>query len=194
MITMNSIIFSLRPDAITGLFGRLRRPTKWAITLSVLICCTFVVANALASQHGKTDIDVVHPFSRALPPSSKNGAVYLHIINKVRSDRLLGASTPIAKLAEIHTHESEGGVMKMRKLDFVEIAKKQEISLIPGGMHIMLIGLMQPLIEGESFPLTLHFAKEGDVSISVPIMESDAISAVGAYGHTHGKIENSQCF
>ena len=187
---MNSIIFLLRRDAITALCSRIRQPAAWAITLSILICSHLVVTNALASKHGKTDIDIVHPFSRALPPSSKNGAVYLQIINKVRSDRLLGASTPIAKLAEIHTHESEAGLMKMRKLDLVEIPKKKEISLTPGGMHIMLIDLVQPLIEGESFPLTLHFEKEGDVSITVPIMEPDAISAMGTSGHTHGKIEN----
>ena len=54
----------------------------------------------------------------------------------------------------------------------------------------MLIDLVQPLIEGGNFPLTLHFEKEGDVSITVPIMEPDAISAMGTSGHTHGKIEN----
>ena len=106
---MNSMIFLLRRDAITALWSRIRQPVIWAITLSILICSHLVVTNALASKHGKTDIDVVHPFSRALPPSSKNGAVYLQIINKVTSDRLLGASTPIAKLAEIHTHESDVG-------------------------------------------------------------------------------------
>lgn len=149
--------------------------------------------STLAKAHEEIGINVINFFSKALPPVSRNGAVYLTIINNGEQlDRLVGATTPIAKLAEIHTHKNDDGIIRMRKVDFVEIDKKEEISLVPGGDHIMLVHLMKPLIEGEEFPLTLHFEEMGDVSITVPIKAADTVFNTASNGHKHGDVEEGQ--
>ena len=51
----------------------------------------------------------------------------------------------------------EGGVMRMRPLAAIDIPAEQTVTLSPGGMHIMLLGLGQPLREGQTFPLTFSF-------------------------------------
>jgi len=47
----------------------------------------------------------------------------------------------------------------------------------PGGMHIMLVGLKQPLKAGDSFPLTLAFQKAGAVETTVMIVKPGGAGA-----------------
>jgi copper(I)-binding protein len=65
------------------------------------------------------------------------------------------------------THE--GGVMKMRPAVSPEIPPGKEVRLEPGGMHIMLMQLRQPLREGESIPITLIFEEAGEITVTAPI-------------------------
>jgi periplasmic copper chaperone A len=59
-------------------------------------------------------------------------------------DRLTGASTPAAQAAQLHTVSMEGGVMKMRQVDGIDLPAGQSVTLKPGGYHLMLMGLAQP--------------------------------------------------
>jgi copper(I)-binding protein len=62
------------------------------------------------------------------------------------------------------------GVMRMREIDTVVVAPKQAIQMRPGmGMHLMLIGLKQPLKEGETFPMTMEFERAGKVEVKVVV-------------------------
>jgi hypothetical protein len=70
----------------------------------------------------------------------------------------------------------QGMVMKMRPISGVDIPAGQPVSLKPGGEHIMLMGLSQPLREGQSFPLTLDFEKAGPRTVTV------TVEKVGAKG------------
>ena len=70
----------------------------------------------------------------------------------------------------------QGMVMKMRPIAGLDIPAGQSVSLQPGGEHIMLMGLHQPLREGQSFPLTLDFEKAGPRTVSV------TVEKVGAKG------------
>jgi hypothetical protein len=177
----------------SDLFKWHKKNTVWILTVYLLFFINSFLISTLAKAHEEIGINVINFFSKALPPVSRNGAVYLTIINKGEQlDRLVGATTPIAKLAEIHTHKNDDGIIRMRKVDFVEIDKKEEISLVPGGDHIMLVHLMKPLIEGEEFPLTLHFEEMGDVSITVPIKAADTVFNTASNGHKHGDVEEGQ--
>ncbi|HYZ40658.1 MAG TPA: copper chaperone PCu(A)C, partial [Stellaceae bacterium] len=89
-------------------------------------------------------------------------------------DRLVSASTPAAKKAELHTMSMQGMVMKMRPLAGLDIPAGQPVALKPGGEHIMLLGLKQPLREGQSFPLTLDFAKAGQRTVTVSVEKAGA--------------------
>jgi copper(I)-binding protein len=74
--------------------------------------------------------------------------------------------------------EMAGMVMKMRPVAGLDIPAGQSVDLKPGGEHIMLIGLHQPLREGQSFTLTLNFEKAGPRTVSVAIEKAGAMSGM----------------
>ncbi|MBV8506016.1 MAG: copper chaperone PCu(A)C [Alphaproteobacteria bacterium] len=120
-------------------------------------------------------LEVADAWAGATPGKAENGAAYVSITSPT-ADRLVSASTPVAKTAELHTMSMQGMVMKMRPISGVDIPAGQPISLKPGGDHIMLMGLNQPLREGQSFPLTLNFEKAGPRTVTV------TVEKVGAKG------------
>jgi copper(I)-binding protein len=91
---------------------------------------------------------------------------------------LVAVSSPVAKVVEVHSMVHEGGVMKMRPLQSLPLPAGKPVDLAPGGYHVMLMDLVQPLKEGEKVPLTLTFAdKSGkkttqDVTASVRALVS----------------------
>ena len=133
----------------------------------------------LAHSYKAGEIEISHPWSRAAPVGV-TGAGYLTLTNKgATADRLLSARADIARAVEIHTASLEGGVMRMRPVEAIEIAAGAEVALAPGGFHIMLIGLKQPLVQGNRVPLTLVFEKAGEVQVEL------AVEAAGARGGGH---------
>jgi len=148
-----------------------------SLCLLFALAISFSTATSAKNYQAGT-IHIVAPLSRALPPISKNGAVYLTLTNHgPLSDQLIGAATPIAEYAEIHTHRMEDGMMKMRKVDQVELPPHEEVVFAPSGNHIMLIGLSQVLKKGERFPLMLHFKEAGQTMVEVIIEAAGATSA-----------------
>ncbi len=133
-----------------------------------------VVASAALAQ--PTQLDVANAWAGATPGKAENGAAYVTITSPA-ADRLVSASTPVAKKAELHTMSMQGMVMKMRPVSGVDIPAGQAVTLKPGGEHIMLMGLNQPLREGQSFPLTLNFEKAGPRTVTVTVEKAGAKSA-----------------
>src|SRR6266478_5997034 len=129
-----------------------------------LLLADVVMAGAAAAQTGQ--IEVKDAWARATPGQAENGAAYLTIVTPA-ADKLVAISTPAAKKTGLHTMTTEGGVMKMRPLDGLDVPANQPVTLKPGGIHIMLQGLNEPLHAGKSFPLTLTFEKAGERQIEV---------------------------
>src|SRR5690606_19241515 len=73
-------------------------------------------------------------------------------------------------------------VMKMRAVDTIEVAPGETLRLAPGRFHVMLMGLKAPLVEHDSFPMTLHFEHAGDVEVAV-IVES--VATMQSFDHDH---------
>ena len=71
---------------------------------------------------------------------------------------LLAATSPAAKMVEIHEMKVEGGVMKMRAVDKLALPAGKAVDLKPGGYHMMLMDLTQPLKVGDTVPLMLTIA------------------------------------
>ncbi len=69
--------------------------------------------------------------------------------------RLVQASSPVAGVVEIHAMSMEGNVMRMRAITALELPPGRTVELKPGGLHVMLMDLKRPLIEGEKVPVTL---------------------------------------
>ena len=136
-------------------------------------------------------LHVAHGWARATAGQARNGAAYfvIHMPGQGH-DRLIGASSTIAKKTELHTHKEENGIMKMRPLHFVEIGPGEHSAFQPGGNHVMLMGLHAPLQEGQTFPLKLQFEKAGEIEVEIEVM---GVAASGpGHGHDQGHGEESQ--
>ncbi len=105
-------------------------------------------------------IHVDHVWSRAAM-AGHEGVVYLTITDMGTPDTLTGVTTPVAAEATLHQSMEDHGVMKMRPVVALPIEPGKPITLAPNGYHIMLTGLKQALKQGDSFPVTLSFAKAG---------------------------------
>ncbi|ONG50001.1 hypothetical protein BKE38_20020 [Pseudoroseomonas deserti] len=142
-----------------------------------------------AAAHGYTagDIAIGHPWSRAAPPRG-TGAGFMTLKNNGSTpDRLVAARAAIARTVEIHTHLREGDVMRMRQVEGgVEIAPGAEVAFTPGSFHLMLIGLQEALVQGQRVPVTLVFARGGEVTVELAV-ESAGFRPSGAPagGHNH---------
>ncbi|WP_240046986.1 copper chaperone PCu(A)C [Paracraurococcus ruber] len=148
----------------------------------LLLGLTLAAAPALA-QHAPPqqvgDIAVAHPWTRAAGQGG-TGAGFLAISNRgAVADRLVGVATPAARVAELHTHIRDGEVMRMRPVPAIDLPAGQTVTLQPGGLHLMLIGLAQPLVQGQSVPVTLRFERAGEVTVQLQVQ------AAGARGPAH---------
>ena len=103
---------------------------------------------ALAQQDG---IRVENAWSRVAMQGG-TGVVYLTITDSGAPDRLMSIAAPVAAKAELHESFTEHGVAKMRAVAALPVVPGTPVTLAPGGYHIMLMGLKQPLKEGDSFP------------------------------------------
>jgi periplasmic copper chaperone A len=144
--------------------------------LVILTICLSAVTHVQAQTSTTSSISVEHPWARATPAGAKTGAAYLTLVNNGTSaDRLIRASTPMAEKVQVHQEIDDNGVMKMRELPVVEIGPGAALTFKPGGTHMMIIGLKQPLKKGQTFPLTLDFEKAGKIDLQIPIAKAGAM-------------------
>jgi copper(I)-binding protein len=122
---------------------------------------------------------VDHAGARPAPLTGGTGAVYFDLNNHGDATvTLMGAESPAAAAVELHTTINDNGVLRMRQLvDGIEIPPGGSLELTPGGMHLMLVDLAAPLVEGESLDLTLHFANADDLTVTVPVLNPDDFPA-----------------
>lgn len=118
------------------------------------------------------------PWSRASIGTTRPGVAYFTIRNTSRKAiTLTGVRAAIANNASIHqTKTNADGVSSMTRAGAITIPAGKAISLAPGGLHTMLMGLQSPLVKGESFTLILEFEDGKETSVTMPIL------GVGARG------------
>jgi copper(I)-binding protein len=117
----------------------------------------------------------------------QNGAAYMTITAQGGAgDRLIAAASPAANRAELHTHIMEGNVMRMRQVQGIDVKPGETAALKPGGFHVMLLGLKQPLVEGQSFPLTLTFEKGGRIDVEVKVQKDETSGEHAPASRPHG--------
>ncbi|NVD74853.1 copper chaperone PCu(A)C [Duganella sp. BJB1802] len=78
-------------------------------------------------------------------------------LTSAQDSRLVGASSPAAGVVEVHEMKMVDDVMRMRQIDGLALPAGQPVQLSPGGYHLMMMQLKQPLANGEKIPLTLEF-------------------------------------
>jgi hypothetical protein len=123
-------------------------------------------------------IEVSDAWARATTRSARAGGVFLTMKAIGAPDRVVSASSPVAERVELHETIRDGDVMRMREVPQLRIETSEPTVLKPGGLHIMLMGLKQPLNRGDSFPLTITFEKAPAATVTVTVRTAGA-------GHSH---------
>jgi periplasmic copper chaperone A len=114
------------------------------------------------------ELTVTGAWARTTPPGIPMGAAYLTIHNDTKkSDRLLKLKASVGRKAEVHRTEVIEGVARMREVSVLHLAPGEKAEFAPGGMHVMLMGLEKPLVEGGSFELELLFEVAGPRKVKV---------------------------
>jgi copper(I)-binding protein len=142
-------------------------------------------AAAQANEAASKGVTIEQPWARETPAGATVGAAFLTIrTDKDTSDRLTGISSPVAGRAEVHSSSMVDGIMKMRRLDGIDLKSGETHVLKPMGEHIMLFDLKHPLKQGDVVDLTLTFEKAGAITTQAKV-ESMAAMSPENMGHQH---------
>ena len=134
----------------------------------------FFAALLLAScKPAPPAVSVEGAWARATVPAQMGSAAYFTIRNSGGADKLLSVASPAAD-ASLHSTSMDNGVMRMRPLQELDIPAKGTVELKPGGMHVMLMGLKQPLQAGDTLELDLRFEKSGELKVNAEVRPASA--------------------
>ena len=159
----------------------------------VLACVAalFAAASSPASAGDAKagDLVITQAWSRATPSGAKVAGGYLTIENKgTAPDRLISGTGDFAGKVEIHEMTMNNGVMTMRPLDKgLTIEPGKTVKLAPGGYHLMLMDLKNPLKQGDKVPLMLEFEKAGKVTLSLDVQGVGAQAPASGHDHSGTK-------
>ena len=146
------------------------------LTATLLLAC-----GALHAQ----PVEVHDAWARSTVKGQKGSGAFMNIKAK-EGVKLVGVSSPVAGVAEVHEMKMDGDIMKMRAVPALELPAGQTVELKPGGYHVMLMELKQPLTQGSKVPLTLYFKNaqgtESQLELTVPV----ATAAPGKQGEKTG--------
>lgn len=161
---------------------RLKFWTVLGFWTAVLVGIGGLTGAAQAQDYKLGTVEIANPWAR--PSTGKTGAAYLTLTNQGTSDdALVSAESDAAAKVQIHDTTMDGNIMRMRKLDSLPLPAGQTVKVTPGGVHIMLIGLAKPLVEGDTLAMRLVFAKAGQIDISVPVQMKPPVGSAAATDH-----------
>ncbi len=137
---------------------------------------------------GVAPVDVRDAWVRPTVPGQSGTGAFMKL-EAPSGTRLVGVSTPVAGVAEVHTMKLEGDVMTMRALKGgLALPPRQTVELRPAGDHVMLMDLRQPLPRGASVPMTLHFedakGTKTSMELTLPVGAPDP-AAAAPMAHMH---------
>lgn len=146
--------------------------------------------SAAVSIPALAQVSITDPWARATVPAQKATGAFMGL-QSATAARLVEVRTPVAGRAELHEMAMEGQVMRMRRVDAIELPAGKPVSLAPGGYHVMLFDLKRQLKEGENVDLTLVVqdaaGKRQDIKATLPVMPLSHSGKSGAGQHAgHG--------
>ena len=124
----------------------MQKPLLAAPLLAALVLLGSAVAHA--------EVIVAEPWVRATVPAQKATGAFMHLKSDTDA-RLVSAASPVAGVVEIHEMLMDKDVMKMNRIDGLDLPAGQSVELKPGGYHVMLMDLQAQVKEGDAVPLTL---------------------------------------
>jgi hypothetical protein len=137
----------------------------------VLVAISSLLAACQPSRITSGVMDVRNAWAR--PASTgDNGAVYFVIENgTAQDDVLLSAEADVATAVELHLSQMDGDHMSMHQQEQVVLPAGEAVEFSPGGLHIMLVGLMRDLTNGETFEIRLEFARATGQTVTVTVKD-----------------------
>ena len=134
------------------------------------------------ANEAATEVAAVDAFVRAIPEGQKNSAVFMVLKNQGSTDHaLVGARSEAARIVELHTHINEGGMMKMRRIERIEVTAGASTVLEPGGLHVMLIDLERSINEGDEVTVELEFEDGSTLQVTAPARKVP--TTMGSHSH-----------
>ena len=143
-----------------------------------MLLMTVFTKNAKAAE----PVQVHGAWVRATVAGQKSTGAFMRITAS-SATRLVGVSSPVAGVAEVHEMKMNGSVMTMREAPVVELPAGKAVDFKSGGYHLMLMDLKQPLLPGSTVPLALKFRDAEGVKrtleLVVPVSKVAPASAAG---------------
>lgn len=128
----------------------------------LLMPLSLVLARSAAAQSFQlAAITIEHPWAK--PSVTEAAAMFMQLVNDgPKPDRLLGGTAPIAETVILRARDGTA-------VEYFDLLPKRPVSLRPGRRYIALRGLDRPLALDDTFPLTLHFAEAGNLTVTVVV-------------------------
>jgi copper(I)-binding protein len=126
--------------------------------------------------HRPPEISIENAWARATAPGQASAAVYMTIVNSGGEDKLTKAFSRAGDVS-FHSSSMDGGVMRMRPLNSVQVPANSTVELKPAGTHIMVTGLKRLLMAGQTIELNLAFERSGQRSVRVKIVPAGSNGA-----------------
>jgi len=154
---------------------------------------TFALCAALTGAAGvfsqtTTAVEVRDAWVRQSVPGQSGTGAFMKLTAPAGA-RLVGVSTPAAGVAEVHEMKMDGDTMRMRALPALDLPAGKTVELKPGGYHLMLMDLKQPLAKGASVPVTLRFedakGAASTLELKLPVGAPAADAAAPGHAHKH---------
>ncbi|HKO67564.1 MAG TPA: copper chaperone PCu(A)C [Burkholderiaceae bacterium] len=128
---------------------------------------TMAISLATYAQRSP-DIDVRAAWARPTVAGQMGTGAFMQLISRDGA-RLLGASSDVAAVVEIHEMTMEGNVMRMRPIRMLDLPAGGTVELKPGGHHMMLMDLKRPLTAGEKIKINLQLETRDKKLVTQPI-------------------------
>jgi copper(I)-binding protein len=155
------------------------------LTVAVL---TALCAISVSAQN----VTVTDAWARATVQGQKATGAFMKITAKDNA-KLVGVSSPVAGVVEIHEMKMDKDVMKMSALpNGLELPAGKAVELKPGGYHVMLMDLKAPLTKDTTIPLTLSVQDAKGVKSAVELKLLVGMQAPAMPGHDHTKHNHSE--
>lgn len=146
----------------------------------------FSFAPATAHEgHSHGSIAVTDGFARAMPPRAPSAGGYLTLTNSGSvDDNLLMVTSPAAEEVQVHETIMENDMMQMGPINGeLAVPAGQSVTLEPGGVHLMFLGVNEPFAKGDEVEIVLHFEHAGMVEATLPVAPIGANEAPMDHPH-----------
>jgi periplasmic copper chaperone A len=91
-------------------------------------------------------------------------------------ETITSVSSPDFGRVELSDHLMEGGMMKMVKLDTLEVPGNGQVVFNSGGKHLMLFDAKRELKNGDSVKVTLTFSNSGPIETNFVVLNEIPLS------------------